>query len=137
MPSIYVFEGVGASAIFQTTKLDLAIETIGLGERSRDAIEKTHLKSTAKAFMPSKVVDYGEISIGYQNDPMRIPWMPRKDPETIEILWPLEPGQTSPTRWTFSGFVMKQSDGELKIGDKVMGEMTIKIDGEITVTPGH
>jgi hypothetical protein len=75
MPTYYAFEGVGTELNFQTSKVRFAIESFSLPEASRDSIETTHLKSTAKTFMPATLIDYGEVSIQFQNDPTLIPRM--------------------------------------------------------------
>jgi len=136
MPTYYAFEGVGTELNFQTSKVRFAIESFSLPEASRDSIETTHLKSTAKTFMPAALIDYGEVSIQYQNDPTLIPRMINRAAETIEIIFPLAAGQTNPARFTFSGFVTKQKEGDVKVGEKIMGEITVKVSGEVTAYPG-
>ena len=136
MPTYYVFEGVGTDINFQTSRVRFAIESFSLPDASREAIETTHLKSTAKTFMPAALIDYGTISIQYQNDPSVVPRMINRAAETIEVIFPLAAGQVSPARMSFSGFVSGQKEGDVKVGEKIMGELTIKISGEVTTYPG-
>ena len=134
MPNVY--EGPGARLVARTSRVELNIIEIGLSERSRDAIETTHLGSSAKTFKAASLIDYGEITVSYQNNP-DLPVMVGKVAETWDILWPLETGETTPAQWTFSGFVTKQADGSFKVGDLVTGEITIRITGSITKTPAR
>lgn len=131
-----VLTGMGTRILFHTSKVELDIEELNLGERTREAVEVTHILDAYKRFQPGDQVDSGEISVTHQNRPGGLNLITGAA-ENISIVFRPLKGQTEGDRFAFSGFVTKQGDGSAKAGEKVMGEITIKVDGELTRYPGH
>lgn len=97
---------------------------------TRDAIETTHTGTSGgkRTFIPSDLIDYGELNVG-------INFAPGVDPpidsaaENITITFPNSDAST----WAFSGF-MTNFRYTAPLDDRMTAECTIKVTGDVTVT---
>ena len=125
-PSPDVDISSGIAIVFGTSGFTAQITDVAGPTSSRDSVEITHQGSTGgKAFMPTDLPDYGEIS-------WDIHFNPDDDPpvnlaiESITITWP------SGATWVFDGFVTSYEPAGPLL-DKMTGSITVKISGDITV----
>ncbi len=101
---------------------------VDLPELSRESIDTTHMGTTnAKTYIPSTLIDVGELSCDLGFDPSASPPI-NLAPENVTILFP------SGTSWSFSGF-MTGFNAKAPLEDKMTASVTIKASGEITITP--
>lgn len=126
-------EGTGASIQFGSSAFSSDLISLTLPEISREAIDTTHLGTTAaKTAKPAKLRAVGEVSAEFDHNPAAID-LTNRDPEQITISYPLLAGQTTPTKLVFNGFVTQQGGEEMKIDQRMVTKVTIKVNGDITV----
>jgi len=127
-PSPLVDIGTGITIVFGTTGFVAEIMDITGPSLARDSVETTHQGTTgARTHIPVDLFDAGEL--GFE-----IHFNPDTDPpidnvvEEITITWPA--GAT----WVFSGFFTGFEPGT-PLEDKMTASVTIKITGDIVITP--
>ncbi len=120
--------GVGITIVFGTTGFTAELIDIDSPEASREAVETTHQgTTTARTFMPQDLVDWGGLDISFAFDPGTDPPIDELA-EAITITWP------DSETWAFSGF-MTNYRGTAPLNDKMTGTATVKVTGDVTVTP--
>lgn len=96
-------------------------------EISREAIDTSHTTTAdgAMTFIPSDLIDYGEMTVEINFDPSLTPPI-EDDPESVTISFP------SGAAWSFSGFLTNYS-GAAPIDDRMTATVTVKVTGKITI----
>ena len=119
-------EGQGTTLTFGTSGFAALITSIGVPERTREAIETTHLgTTTAKTFQPSDLYDGGEMAISYQFDPALTEPITGAA-ETVTITFP------SANTYYFSGF-WTSVGASVELGPSLMaGNAVIKVSGAVS-----
>lgn len=121
------FIGTGITISFATGFFAEILDVTPPGV-SRESIQTSHMGTTiAHDFIPSKLVDWGELSVELQFDPGDDPPI-NTDPEEIIITFP----NSAATTWTFQGF-MTGYEPSAPLEDKMTASATIKVTGDVTV----
>lgn len=121
--------GTGITVSFATGFLAEILEVNG-PSASRVSIQVSHMgTTTAHAFTPGDLIDWGELSISIQFDPATDPPM-GSAAETVTITFP----DSGASTWAFNGF-MTGFNVKGPLEDKMTADCTIKISGDVTVTP--
>ena len=130
MPNSLV--GTGTTITFGTSGFQAQILSVDWGSIEREAIDTTHMGTTGyKSFIPSKLVDPGEIELEIAFDPDDFPPVDGAA-ETITVTWPLQSsGSSTPASWNCSGFVTS-FEAQAPLEEKMTGNMTIKCSGTIS-----
>lgn len=118
--------GFGLTITFQSGFLAEIID-VTLPEWARDAIETTHTTTANgdKTFIPSDLIDNGEIGVQLNFDETAVPPI---DQAASACVINFPSGHT----WTCSAFLTKYG-GEAPIDDRMTADCTIKITGGITI----
>lgn len=133
--STIALEGTGSSIQFGSSAFSSDLISLTLPEITREAIDTTHLGTTAaKTAKPAKLRNVGEIGCEFDHNPAAID-LSSRDPEQITINYPLLSGQATPTKLVFNGFVTSQGGEEMKVDQRMVTKVTIKVNGDITVVP--
>lgn len=113
----------------------LEVLDINFDGMTREAIETTHMQTTdARRFMPSKLPDYGSMTIQYNWTPNRVPLIANAA-ETVRLEWSImTPGNTQKAKWESTMFVTSDS-ASMPVEGKRVGTLVFKIDGKPVVTP--
>lgn len=120
--------GIGTTVTFGTSSFSANIISVSGPGSSREAVETTHLgTTTAKTFVPSDLIDGGEMSMTIQHDGTLDP-PENAAAETITIDWG---GAGTGEKWTFSGFVTAY-EPSAEIEEVMTADMTVKVTGDIT-----
>ena len=128
-------EGTGATIAFAISSFTADLISLTLPDKAREAIDTTHLGTTgAKTYKPAKLKTVGDISCEFDHNPEAND-LTDNVIETITISYPLLSGQSTPTRLVFSGFVISQGGEEMKVDQRMVTKVTIKVSGDITITP--
>ncbi len=118
----------GITIDFGTTAFTAEITDVSGPGLSRDSVDVTHQGTVdALAFTPADLFDAGEASFDIAFNPDTSPPIDQVA-ETITITWPA--GAT----WVFNGF-MTGYEPSAPLNDKMTGSVTIKVNGDITITP--
>jgi hypothetical protein len=132
MPTI-ALEGTGASIAFANSSFTSDLISLTLPEKAREVIETTHLGTTgAKTYKPAKLKNIGTMSAEFDHNPEAVD-LTSKDPEQITISYPLQAGQTTPTKLVFNGFVTQQGGEEFKVDARMTTKVTIQVNGDVNV----
>lgn len=132
MPTI-ALEGTGASIQFASSSFTADLIMLTLPERSREIIETTHLGTlVSKTFKPAKLQNPGTISAEFDHVP-EAQNLVLNAIEQITINYPLQAGQTTPTKLVFQGFVSQMGGEEMKVDSRMTTKVTIQVSGDITV----
>lgn len=97
---------------------------------TRESIDTTHTTTPdgAMTFIPSDLIDYGELECELNFDESETP--PIDSPaEPVTINFP------SGASWAFSGFLTNYAP-EAPIDDRMTASVTLKASGKITITGG-
>ena len=95
---------------------------------SRESIQTSHMTTTvAHDFLPTKLVDWGELTVELQFDPAADPPIDN-DPEAIVITHI----NSAATTWSFQGF-MTGYEASIPLEDKETATATIKVTGDVTI----
>jgi hypothetical protein len=124
------FISTGCGVAFATSNFTAEIQDIRPVSARREPINVSHQASTgAHNFDHAKLVDWGEFEMDIHFNPATIP--PIDQPaEAITITF----SDSGAATWAFSGFVTSfRSSAPLE--NKATGTVTVKIDGDVTVTP--
>lgn len=128
MASPLVDIGTGITIVFGTTGFTAQIVDVSGPGLSRESIDVTHQETVdARAFTPADLFDGGELSFDIHFNPDTDPPVDEVA-ETITITWPA--GAT----WAFNGF-MTGYEPAAPLDDKMTGSVTVKVNGDITITP--
>ena len=119
---------VGITIVFGTTGFSAEILDVTPPNMTRDSIEVSHQGTTdVKEFTPADLYDSGEASFDFHFNPDTDP--PIDEPaEIVTMTFP------SGAIWAFSGFMTDYAP-DAPLNDKMVGSATLKVDGEITITP--
>jgi len=140
MAGTTIQDGHGTTIVFGTSSFSSEVVSIDWSGITRDAIDATHLASTAPSAtqfggmekIPPDLADAGELSVEIHTDPDKIPPV-NLVAETITITFPLVTGDSSATTWAGTGFVTGYS-ANITSGEKMTTTMTIAISGVVSVT---
>lgn len=136
MPTI-ALEGTGARIQFATSAFTSDLISLQLPERSREAIETTHLGSMiTKTFKPGKLLDPGQVTAEFDHNPAAVKLI-KGAPETITIHYPLEEGQTVAATLAFTGFCVSEGGEEFQVGSRLTSKVTFQVTSDYTFTAGH
>ncbi len=128
--------GTGTTISFGTSGFNAYILEEGGPGLSRVSVETTHMGTTGgKTFRPGDLYDGGELSLTVAFDPsISPPMLAGEQPETITVTWPIPAALTTGAIWSFSGF-MTAYNPTAPIEDKMTATVTIKITGNVSLTP--
>jgi hypothetical protein len=104
------------------------------------SVETTNLQSTRHSYRPSKVPESGEVSFQIKIDPNNATQqiltglMDTPVVKNWKITWP--DGMTTPANSTFAGFLTAYNVSGAELENNVVADITIKLTGAITRTPG-
>lgn len=125
----------GNTAAISFTGLSGTVQSISIGDQTRDALESTPLNvsigsgnhSSYKEFVPDRVVDPGEIDVTmyFTGEPADI----LAGAGTLTITFPLQSGQTTAGTLAGTAFCTRIKYGDLEQGSLTMAEATFKFDG--------
>lgn len=132
-------EGFGVSIAFQSGFLASIIE-VDDGETKRAALETTNdatpvaSGSAYATFIPSKIIDAGELKVTLLFDPNKVPPID-KPAETITITLPIPIGGSVAATIAGSGFMTSEGK-KIPHNNLMMQDVTIKKSGQWVHTPG-
>ena len=119
--------GHGTKINFGTSLFTAEILDVTPPSGSRESINVSHmLTSSAHRFIPADLVDWGEFKFQCGFVPSTAPIL-SSAPEIITITFP------DATKWSFSGFCTGYSPS-VPMNDKMVCDITVKVDGNITVS---
>lgn len=134
MPTI-ALEGTGAQITFATSAFTSDLITLTLPERTRAAIDTSHLGTTvAMTSKPAKLVDPGEVSAEFDHNPAAVKLV-KNAAETVTITYPLQSGETTAATLAFQAFVTSEGGENFTIGERMTTKVTLKVSGDYTFTP--
>lgn len=111
------------------------ITDVSFSGMRREALETTNSATTsARTFIPEKLVNYGEMRVSLQLKTSADPPI-EGAAESITITWPMETGGTTAPTWTGTGF-MTAYEATAPINGIMTATATIKITGTLTFTAG-
>lgn len=134
MASNAVDVGYGLTIVFGTSSFSAQILDVSMSGLSREVFDTSHMGTGApgsnqlnnKTFIPSELVDGGELSFDIHFNPDTEP--PLADAvETVTITW--NGGAT----WAFSGAMTSYEPGA-PLDGKMTASVRVKVCGPITVT---
>lgn len=127
--------GHGSAVSYGTSGITLDLVSYDAPERTVDDIEEPHLGLAAGVGMPmspSEIVKNGEYVFHHVNDMDTDITLRVK--ETITVTKP-NTGSTSATE-VFTGYIKSVGEDSMETGTRNMLNVTVVVDGDITVTPG-
>ena len=130
----------GATVVFGTSSFAFHIKGISQDGVECDDIETSYIGTAAvgansignKTFIPSDLVDGGEITLTGDFDPDQLPPVGGVV-ETITLTFVLITGDGSAANYAFSGYV-KSAAFDGTIGEEISGTIVVKVAGTITRT---
>lgn len=136
MANTRVDTGHGGSITFGTSSRALNWLTIDPGERSRPAVDITHLASTNPTYMVGDLEEPGEVTLTFQWDSAGTAgWYATSTAaETVTITWPVAPGGTTAATYAGTGIVTRVKFPNLQTNQVQTGEMTVKWTGSTAPT---
>jgi len=137
--SAAVDTGHGITITFGTSGFSANWEDADWSGINRESIPTSHLATAAAAvanatFLPSDIVDPGEMSGTLHFNPDTTPPTVAAA-EQISIQFPPSDGDSTGALWVASGFVTSYGPS-VRLGDKMTAAVTIKLTGNIAITPG-
>ena len=128
MASPNVDIATGITIVFGTSGFSAEILDISGPSLARESVETTHQGTIgARTHLPVDLFDAGELSFDIHFNPDTDP--PIDQPaEAVTITWP------SGATWAFSAF-MTADEPATPLEDKMVASITLKISGDITITP--
>ena len=123
--------GNGATLTFGTSGFTANIYSIAGAGFTRDALETTHLGTTAfKEYVPDALVEPGEFEIEFEWNPQFSTFPPISTAaETITVTYPLPAGSTTNGTLAGTGFLNASTGPSVTNGEIMRGTATIKWDG--------
>lgn len=128
--------GHGASLTFSTSAYSYSWTSITQSEKTRPAINDTHLASTTVTYRPGDLTDNGTFSCNFLWDQDVAEPAPGTTTETITITYPIAPGNTTATTKAGTGFVESVKPPDLSTNEMQIGTLTVRWAAAPTVTPG-
>jgi hypothetical protein len=108
------------------------ITDINPSSMRREALETTHsATTTARTFIPEKLVNYGDLRVTMLFDASKDPPI-EGAAESITITYPMAAGATTAATWTGTGF-MTAYEPTVPINGIMTATATIKWTGAVTV----
>ena len=124
-PSVDIATGI--TIVFSTSAFLAEILDITGPGLTRESVDVTHQGTVdARIHAPVDLFDGGEMSFDVHFNPDTDPPIDQ-DVETVTITWP------STAKWEFDGF-MTAYEPSAPLEDKMVGSITIKVSGDITIT---
>jgi hypothetical protein len=128
MPSPDVDIGTGITIDFGTTGFDGEILDVAGPESTREAVDVSHQGTVGgRRFIPGDLIDNGEATFDVHFNP-DTDYPIDTVPEVITITWP------AGAIWAFNAF-MTVHGPSAPLEDKMIASVTLKVDGDITITP--
>ena len=122
-----MISGWGTSLTMATSQFTCQITDCTPPGATRAVIDTSHtLTSEAKTFIPSDLVDWGELKLEIGFDPGVSPPI-NEDPETCTLTF--KNGET----WVFQGF-MTGYEPKGPLEDKMTADVTLKVTGAVAIT---
>jgi hypothetical protein len=114
-----------------TTTFFAEIIGVTLPDQVREAIDTSHTATTSgrKTFIPSDLIDGGELEVEINFNPATTPPI-----AAAAEVWTITFGDSGTATWAFSGFFTSYS-GACPIEDRCTATCRLKISGPITITP--
>ena len=127
-PSPGVDIGTGITIVFADSAFEAEILDVGGPESSRESVDISHQGTVGgRRFLPGDLHDNGEATFDVHFNP-DTDYPIDTLPEVITITWPA--GAT----WAFNAF-MTIHGPSAPLEDKMIASITLKVDGDITITP--
>ncbi len=133
--------GTGTSIAFLTSAF--VAELVGLSHSgiAREEIETSHMgtavaaagKIGSRTFRPGDLSDPGELKCDIHFNPDQVVPV-EKVAEQIKVTFPVPAGLTTGAIWQCEGFV-KSLENQIPLEGKMTATITIKLSGQITITP--
>lgn len=139
---------VGTGTTLQLAALGFTFEVLGIAASgiAAEIVDITHMATPvpskpptpgansfgSRRFMPGDHVDPGTLKVDIHADPSQVPPVGVKD--TMTLSWPIPAGKTTPTTWVGSVIVQDFEEGA-QLEGKMVGSLTLKLDGAQVVTP--
>lgn len=123
--------GIGASLVFTggISYSGFRIQSIGAINRSVDDLDDTALDSEGFYEMcPDDLERIGAIDVTLYLDGTKDP--PIGTVGTITLTLPTQPGQSTPARYTGTGYIKRREVSELSAGTRLMEAITVQFDGK-------
>ena len=122
--------GAGVTIAFGTTGFTASFTEVDSGEQTRDAIEDTHLSSSKRTYIAGDLEEPGTLSGTFYWD-QSFSTFPATTTtaETVTVTYPLKSGETSNATLAGTGLVTRVKGPVARVGDLMMGEVTVKWDG--------
>lgn len=119
----------GATIDFGTSSFSAEVVDITPPGFSREAIQTTHQETanSSHTFTPADFSDKGELSF-------TIHFNPDTDPPIDAVAETITLTFGSGADWAFSGF-MTGYEPDAPFNDKMVATVTVKVSGDVTVTP--
>ena len=127
----------GNTAAISFTGISGTVQSISIGDQTREALESTPLNVTVasgkhsayKEFVPDRIIDPGEIDVTMYLDSNSEPADILAGAGTLTITFPLQSGQTTARTLAGTAFATRMKYGDLEQGALTMAEVTFKFDG--------
>lgn len=124
-------EGTGATIAFGSSSYVADLISLTMPEEAVEDLDTTHLGTTvAKTSKPGALLDPGEVSLVYDHNPALA--SPLRTVQTFTVSYPLQTGETTPAKRTFSGYVKSIGGEEFTVDNLIRTNVTIKVSGPIT-----
>ena len=134
MPTI-ALDGSGTRIGFSRSGFTADLITLQLPERTREAMDTTHLGSrVTKTFKPGTLIDPGQVTAEFDHNPATARLI-NAEPELIIITYPPQPNQTTAARLAFIGFCVSEGGEEFSVGSRLTTKMTFQVTSDYTFTP--
>lgn len=127
--------GQGIAIVFGSSGFVATLHFVGGTERTRPAIETSHLGLVAgseRTYIPHDLIEGGEFVLRYEWEQSFSTFPPLTDAaETITITFPKLSGEATAATLAGTGFCIrdKSADAEVNQSGVMVGELTIKWDG--------
>ena len=118
----------GTTVAFGTSSFSANITDFSWSGVSRGAVDTSTIASTAASFLPSGIVDPGDLTLEIHSEGGNNVPPTDGDPETITINFP------DGSSLAASGFVTGWDPASGSTGELVTGALTVKFTGAITST---
>lgn len=127
--------GQGVAITFGTTSFSANMHMIGGLERSRPALETSHLGlavNSERTRIPGDLIDLSVVTIRFEWNQSFGTFPPiTSDPETITITFPLRSGESTNATLVATGFAIRDKGADIEVNSDgvMMGEIDIQFDG--------